>query len=75
MLLIARLEMFSDQNFITCIEVSHMTRNSSKSIKLRNVNTVRGTTGNVPIKKKKKKKKKENLLVQNKVIALIINFG
>ena len=29
-------------NFITCIEVGHMTRHYSKSNKLRNVNTVRG---------------------------------
>ena len=29
------------KNFITCIEVSHMNKHSSKSTKLRNVNTVR----------------------------------
>ena len=32
------------------IEVSHMTRHSSKSSKLGNVNTVTGRTGNVPIR-------------------------
>ena len=37
-----------------------MTRQSSKSNKLRNVSAVRGRTGNVPIQKKK-----ENLLCQN----------
>ena len=35
------------------MEVSHMTRLSSKSNKLRNVNTVTGRTGNVPIRKGK----------------------
>ena len=45
--------------FFTCIEVSHMTIHSNKSNKLRNVNTVRGRTGNVPVQIK------ENLLCQN----------
>ena len=40
---------------ITCIEVSPMTRHSSKSTKLRNLNAVRDRTGNVSSKKKKKK--------------------
>ena len=47
------------KNFIMCIKVSHMTRHSSQSNKLRNVNTARGRTGNVPVLKK------ENLLCQN----------
>ena len=51
LLSITLLEKFSSGNFITCIEVSHMTRQSSKTKKLRNVNTARGRTGNVPIKK------------------------
>ena len=52
-----------------CIEVSHMTGHCSKANKLRNVNTLRGRTGNVPIQKGK------IYYVKIKVIALIIYFG
>ena len=46
-----------------------MTRHFIKSNKLRNVNTVRGRTGNVPIQKRK------IYYVKIKVIALIINVN
>ena len=52
MIPIALLEKFSSLNLITCIEVSHMTRHSSKSNKLRNINIVRVRTGTYPFKKK-----------------------
>ena len=53
MIPIALMEKFTSQNFVTCIEVSHMTRHSSKSNTLRNLNTVRGRTGKVPVQKKR----------------------
>ena len=68
MIPIALLEKFGSLTFITGIEISHMTRHSSKSNKLRNVNPVRGRTGNVTIQKWK------IYYIKIKVIALIINF-
>ena len=59
MIPIALLEKFGSEAFITGIEISHMTRYSSKPNKLRNVNPVRGRTGNVTIQNM------ENLLYQN----------
>ena len=53
---IAQLEKFSNQNFILGIEVSQMTKHSSILNKLRNVNLVKGRTGNFTIQKKKKKR-------------------
>ena len=50
---LVRTPKFTGLNFITCIEVSHMTRHSRKSNKLRNVNTVRGRTENGPFQKRK----------------------
>ena len=64
MIPIALLEKFG--TFITGIEISHLTRHSSKPNKLRNINPIRGRTGNVTIQKwkiyKKKKKKKSSRL-------------
>ena len=54
MIPIALLEKLGSLTFITGIEISHMTRHSSKPNKLRNINPVRGRTGNG-----------ENLLYQN----------
>ena len=68
MIPIAPMEKFSGKNFITCIEVSSMTRHSSNSNELRNVNTVRGRTGDVLIQNRKIYHDKI------KVIKLIINL-
>ena len=62
------LEKFDSSTFITGIEISHTTRHSSKPNKLRNVNPVRGRTGNVTIQKWK------IYYIKIKVIAIIINF-
>ena len=59
MIPIAQLEEFGSATFITGIEINYMTRHSSKPNKLRNLNPVRGRTGNVTIQKM------ENLLYQN----------
>ena len=63
---IALLEKFGSYTFITGIEISHMTGHSSKPNKLRNVNPVRGSTGNVTIQKWK------IYYIKIEVIALII---
>ena len=55
--------------YYTCIEVSHMTRHSSKSNKVRNDNTISSKTGNVSMQKRK------IYYVKTKVVALIMNFG
>ena len=51
MIPVALLKKFGSETFITGIEISHMTRHSGKPNKLRNVNPVRGRTGNVTIQK------------------------
>ena len=50
MIPIALLDKFGSLTFITGIEINQMTRHSSKPNKLRNINPVRGRTGNVTIK-------------------------
>ena len=64
---IVLLEKFGSKTFSTGIEISHMTRYSSKPNMLRNVNSVRGGTGNVTFQKWK------IYYIKIKVIALIIN--
>ena len=59
MIPITLLEKFGSLTFNTGIEIRHMTRHSSKPNKLRNINPVRGRTGNVTIQKWKQ------LLYQN----------
>ena len=49
MIPIALSEKLNSLNFIRSIEVSHMTRHSIRSNKLRNVNPVRVRMGNVTI--------------------------
>ena len=68
MIPIALLEKFGSSPFITVIEISHMTRHSSKPNRLRDVNPVRGRTGNVIIQKWKMYD------IKIKVNALIINL-
>ena len=62
---ITLFEKFSSLTFITSIKVIYMTTLSSKSYKLRNIHSIRGTT----IQKVK------IYYIKVKVIAFIINFG
>ena len=51
MIPISLLEKFGSQRFITSIDVSQMTKYSSKPNNLRNVNSIRRDTRNVAIQK------------------------
>ena len=68
MIPISLLEKFGSQSFVTSIEVSQMTRYSSKTNMLRNVNTIRRGRRNIAIQKW------EINNVKIKIIAFAINF-
>ena len=69
MIPITLFEKFSSKTFITSIKVFYMTTHSSKSYKLRNIHSIRGTAWNIAIQKGK------IYNIKIKVIAFIINFG
>ena len=62
------LEKFGSQSFVMSIEVSQMTRYSSKPNKLRTVNTVRRDRRSIANQKREIKN------VKIKIIAFVINF-
>ena len=67
MIPIPLLKKFGSLSLVTIIEVSQMTRYSSKPNKLRNVNTIRRATMDVAIQKRE-------IYFKVKIIVFVINF-